>query len=83
LVGIIKQPPGHWKGRRKTETSKFSTTVFNNIYYNKLHYAILYNHVIHIWSSVLEWKYGTVQHSIKDPPRTWLHRTLSKLSQKL
>ena len=70
-------------------TSKFSEILGSTTYYSKLCYVMLYYilyyiiTVIPIWSSVLEWKDGTVQHSIKDPPRTWLHKTLSELSQNL
>jgi hypothetical protein len=64
LVGTIKQPPGHWRRKRKTETSKFSTPVFNNIlYYNKLCYVILYNHChsYMIISAGMERRHSTTQ----------------------
>lgn len=68
LVVSIKKPPGHWRGKRKTKTSKFSTPVFNNIlYYKKMCYVILYiilhNHCLSymIISAGMERRHSTAQ----------------------
>jgi hypothetical protein len=67
-VGGIYKAATRWRGKTKTETSYFSTPVFNNIlYYNKLCYVILYilynhYHSYMIISAGMERRQSTAQH---------------------
>ena len=69
LVGTMKQPPGHWRGKRRTETSTFSTPILN-IYYIILHYIIYY--IISLWIIYDQqcWHGETTQYSTA----SWIHQ---------
>lgn len=86
LVGSTKQPPGHWRGKRKTETSNFLylySIIFYTIVHSVMLLNILYNHchLYMIISAGMERRHSTAQHqgSIKNMTSQDTIRTITEL----